>query len=178
VKRRRLLLGACLAVCAPAAPALAQIDGEGIRVLGREKSLAEQFLVLLNDFGRKDVAQYAQGITLYAQAKADFDGLISELEHTLDQSQPPDQSAEFRAALEEAVRKRVAFTDYITGTVLVQTDGTRSGIGDYIKVVPDLVKALTDAGISIWREFHANGEAKRKELRQELETLRWPPFKP
>ena len=77
-----------------------------------------------------------------------------------------------------AVDKRVAFTSFVTDTIVPQAGGTTKGIGDFIKVVPELVKALTDASISIWREFRSAGEARRKEMRQELESLRWPPFKP
>ncbi|HXZ00790.1 MAG TPA: hypothetical protein VEI03_12375 [Stellaceae bacterium] len=147
-------------------------------MLAREKSLAEQFLVLLDDFGRKDVERYARGVTLYAEAKAEFDGLISALEHTLDQAQPPDQSAAFQSALNAAVDKRVAFTDFVRNTVLPQSGATTKGIGGFIAVIPDLIKALTDAGISIWREYRSAGEARRKEMLEELEALRWPAFKP
>lgn len=176
--RRRRLLGVGAAVWVWAERARAQASNEGIRVLAREKSLAEQFLTLLNEFGRKDVGQYAKGIMLYAAAKAEFDGLISELEHELGQPQPPDQSAAFQTALDGAVEKRVAFTNYVSDTILPRNDATTKGLGDFIKVVPELVKALTDAGISIWREFRSAGDARRKDIRDELETLRWPPFKP
>ena len=57
-----------------------QSMSEGFRVMAREKALAEQFLVIMNDFGRKDITQYAKGVTLYAEAKAEFDGLLTELE--------------------------------------------------------------------------------------------------
>jgi hypothetical protein len=87
----------------------AQDSSDGIRVMAREKSLAESFLVMLNDYGKKDVGQYATGVIRYAEAKADFDGLIAELEHELDQPRPPDQSAAFDAALKQAVDKRVCF---------------------------------------------------------------------
>lgn len=159
-------------------PTPAQAASDGIRVLAREKSLAEQFLVLLNEFGRKDVAQFANGVVLYARAKAEFDGLISQLIYELEQARPPDQSDAFRAALTGAVEQRTAFTSFIADTVLPHGDATKKGLFDFIKVVPDLVKALTDAGLSIWREFRSGGEARRKEMRQELEALRWPPFKP
>ena len=69
----------------------AQETSDGIRVLAREKSLAEQFLVIMNDFGKKDLTQYAQGIVLYAQAKAEFDGLITQLEDQLEQSRSPNE---------------------------------------------------------------------------------------
>jgi hypothetical protein len=177
--RRRWLLCACALVCPSIGRAHAQAAAEGIRVLAREKSLAEQFLVLLNEFGRKDVGQYAKGITLYASAKAEFDGLISELEHEFGQAQPPDQSPAFQTALSGAVDKRIAFTSFVSDEILPQASGAqKKGIGDFISVVPELIKALTDAGISIWREFRSAGDARRTEMRQELGALRWPAFKP
>jgi hypothetical protein len=154
--------------------AVPQVSSEGVRVLAREQSLAKQFLIFLNDFGQKDVGLYTTGIMRYAEAKADFDGLITELEHTLEQAQPPDQSGAFQAALSGAVDKRVAFTTYVTDTVLPRTDGTRKGLtSDFIKGGGELIKALTDAGISIWREFRAATKEKRDEI---METLRWPEF--
>ena len=103
----------------------AQETSDGIRVLAREKSLAEQFLVIMNDFGKKDVSEYAQRIVLYAQAKAEFDGLITQLEDRLEQSNPPNESEKFEAVLDEAVAKRVAFTSFVTGTIIRHTDTTQ-----------------------------------------------------
>ena len=71
---------------------LAQTEPDDIRVLSREKSLAEQFLVLLRTFGPSDTSKFAKGIALYAEAKADFDGLITELEYDLEQDRPPNES--------------------------------------------------------------------------------------
>ena len=131
----------------------------------------------MHDFGQKDIGQYVKGVTLYAEAKAEFDGLISELEHELEQAGPPDQSERFEAALKDAVAKRVAFTSFVTDTLVPHTEGAQKGIaGDFIKGGGDLIKALTDAGIAIWREFRSSGEARRKEIMQELEWLRWPRF--
>jgi hypothetical protein len=157
--------------------AVAQVSSEGIGVMAREKSLAEQFLVILNDFGRKDISEYAIGVTRYAEAKAEFDGLIAELEHELGQPEPPNQSEAFEAALKAAVDKRIAFTSFVTNTILPQTGSTHKGIaGDFIKGGGELIRALTDAGVTIWREFRSVGEVRRNEIRQELETLRWPQF--
>jgi hypothetical protein len=107
---------------------VAQETSEGIRVMARERSLAEQFLVIMHDFGQKDIGQYVKGVTLYAEAKAEFDGLISELEHELEQAGPPDQSERFEAALKDAVAKRVAFTSFVTDTLVPHTEGAQNGI--------------------------------------------------
>jgi hypothetical protein len=155
----------------------AQETSDGIRVLAREKSLAEQFLVIMNDFGKKDITQYAQGIVLYAQAKAEFDGLITQLEDQLEQSKAPNESKQFNTVLDEAVAKRVAFTSFVTGTIVPPTDTTQKSIvGDFIKGGADLIKALGDAGLSIWREYRSARDTRRNEIKQELETLRWPQF--
>jgi len=150
---------------------------DGFRVMAREKSLAEQFLVIMNDFGRKDITQYVKGVTLYAEAKAEFDGLLTELEHELEQAMAPNQSEKFAAVLKEAVAKRVAFTSFVTDTLIPHTDGAPRGIvGDFIKGAAELVRVLADAGLAIWHEFRSGNEARRKEIKQQLEALRWPQF--
>ena len=181
--RRRLLawltrIGVAALVSALASTGIvAQETSDGIRVMAREKSLAEQFLVIMNDFGRKDIDHYVTGIALYAEAKAEFDGLITQLEHELEQARPPSRSEKFEAALKDAVAKRVAFTSFVTNTLVPHTEGAQKGIvGDFIKGGGDLIKALTVAGIAIWREFRSGSEARRKEIMQELESLRWPQF--
>jgi hypothetical protein len=144
--------------------------------MAREKSMAEQFLIILNSYTASNI-ELAKGIRLYAEAKAEFDGLITQLEVELEQATPPSQSETFDAELKKAVAKRVAFTSFVTDTLVPHTEGAQKGIvGDFIKGGADLIKALTDAGIAIWREFRSGGEARRKEIRQELESLRWPQF--
>jgi hypothetical protein len=151
----------------------AQGTSDGIRVMAREKSLAEQFLVIMNDFGKKDMKQYAQSIVLYAQAKAEFDGLITQLEDQLVQSKPPNESEKFEAVLDE----RVAFTSFVTDTIVPHTDTTQKTIvGDFIKGGADLIRALSEAGLSIWHEYRSASDTRRNEIKQELETLRWPQF--
>jgi hypothetical protein len=156
---------------------IAQETSDGMRVMAREQSLAEGFVVIMNDFGRKDITQYAKGVMLYADAKAEFDGLITQLEYELEQPKPPSQSEKFEAALKDAVAKRVAFTFYVTDTLVPHSEGAQKGIvGDFIKGGGDLIRALTDAGIAIWHEFRSGSEARCKEIKQELESLRWPQF--
>jgi hypothetical protein len=178
--RRRLILAGGLAACLRVRTGSSQQSTpnqeEWTRALGTEKSMAAQFISLLNQFGPKDMAQYAKGIVLYASAKADFDGLISELELRLVEARPPDQNASFQAALKQAVEKRVTFTDFVSNSILPQTSGTSRGVGSFIQTVPELLKVLIDAGISIWHEYRLASDTRRKEIRQVLENLRWPPF--
>jgi len=60
--------------------------------------------------------------------------------------------------------------------VIGNKEGARTWIYDMVRVVPDLVKALTDAGISIWREFRDARQARRDEFLDQLEHLKWKPF--
>jgi hypothetical protein len=45
-------------------------------VLGHERSAAEAYAVLLDTHGKKDMSRYVEGIRLYSEAKADFDGVL------------------------------------------------------------------------------------------------------
>jgi hypothetical protein len=49
---------------------------DAIRVLGHERSVAEAYGMLLDTHGKKDMSRYVEGIRLYSEAKADFDGLL------------------------------------------------------------------------------------------------------
>jgi hypothetical protein len=49
---------------------------EAMRFLAHEKSAAEQYAVILSTLGKNDAVLYVRGIALYADAKAEFDGLI------------------------------------------------------------------------------------------------------
>lgn len=60
----------------PAGRTTPSTRAEAVKVLEREKSAAEQYAVMLDRFGKADTNRYVQGISRYAEAKAEFDGLI------------------------------------------------------------------------------------------------------
>jgi hypothetical protein len=60
-----------------------------MRFLAHEKSAAEQYAVILSTIGKNDAALNVRGIALYADAKAEFDGLIAELRIELQTGQEP-----------------------------------------------------------------------------------------
>jgi hypothetical protein len=146
-----------------------------MRFLAHEKSAAEQYAVILSTVGRNDAALYVRGIKLYADAKAEFDGLIGELRLGLQIGEEPAKSAKFNAALKEAAEKRVAFTSLVSDQVK-KLKGARPGLEDLIQFVPDLVKALTEAGLSIWKAFREARKERRDAILSELERLEWRPF--
>jgi hypothetical protein len=148
---------------------------DAIGFLKHEKSAAEQYGVILITVARDDAGVYVRGIRLYADAKAEFDGLIAELRFDLSNGQDPAKSAKFNDALKEAAEKRVAFTSFVSAQV-DKLPGARPGLPDVIEVVPDLVKAITDAGISIWNAFRQARKENRDAILSELEHLEWRSF--
>jgi hypothetical protein len=145
-------------------------------VLGREKSAAEQYAVLLATIGMKDMETYLRGITLYADAKADFDGLLAQLRLSLREGRDPTTSDVFTETLRRAAEKRIAFTTFVVDEVIGKMDGAKPGLLTIINVVPKLIKALTEAGVSIWTAFHKVGKEKQNAILDELERLRWRTF--
>jgi hypothetical protein len=149
---------------------------DAVRVLEREKAAAEQYAVILDTHGKTDMTRYVQGITRYAEAKADFDGLIEALKTDLVQRRDPTGSPRFGETLRTAAEKRIAFTSFVEEVVGDNKEGARGWIYDVVRVVPDLVKALTEAGISIWREFRDAHQARRDQILDQLDHLKWMAF--
>ena len=149
---------------------------DAIRVLGHERSVAEAYGMLLDTHGKKDMSRYVEGIRLYSEAKADFDGLLEQLKYNLNEGRDPKNSAQFGGVLEAAAQKRIAFTDFVTQNILVDAQGAKAGLPDLISAVPDLVKVLIDAGFNIWKEFQAGNKQRRDDIRNQLDGLKWRSF--
>ena len=130
---------------------------DAIRFFGHEKSAAEQYGVIFLTVAKDNTGLYVRGIKLYADAKAEFDGLIAELRFDLQSGQDPARSAKFNEALKEAAEKRIAFTSFVSAEV-DKLAGARPGLPDVIQAVPELVKAITDAGQGDHRRWDLNLE--------------------
>jgi hypothetical protein len=164
--------GSSVRAAGPDEPALS----DAIRFLAHEKSAAEQYAVILSTIGKTDTDQYVRGIMLYANAKAEFDALIVELKFDLTTGKDPARSAKFTDALQRAAQKRVAFTSFVLQEVVNKFRGARPGLPELINVVPELVKAITDAGLSIWKAYRDTGKDRRDAILNELGQLEWRPF--
>jgi hypothetical protein len=145
-----------------------------MRFLAHEKSAAEQYAVILSTVAKNDAVLYVRGIALYADAKAEFDGLIAQLRIELQTGQEPAKSVKFNQALKGAAEKRIAFTSFVSSEV--DKLQARPGLEDLIQMVPDLIKAITEAGLSIWRAFREARKERRDAILNELELLQWRPF--
>ena len=93
-------------------------------VLEKEHSAAEQYAVMLATVGRKDIDRYVRN-QLYADAKAEFDGLIAALRIDLIEGNNPAKSQRFATALQGAAKKRIAFTDFVSDEVVGKVEGAR-----------------------------------------------------
>jgi hypothetical protein len=183
INRRLVLLGLVVTgiwstpgAAQQAAPSAEAMLADAVRVLTREKSAAEQYAVILATVGKEDVGRYVRGIQLFADAKAEFDSLIAELKFDLTTGQDPTRSAVFTGALQQAAEKRVAFTSFVSREVVDKVQGARPGLPDAFTAVPELVKAITDAGLSIWRAFHDASKERRDAILNEVEHLQWRSF--
>ena len=90
---------------------------DAVQVLAREQSAGEQYAVIFDRFGKKDMARYIEGIRQYAEAKADFDGLIEALKTDLTEGRSPDKSPKLAEALRSAAEKRIAFTSFVSDAI-------------------------------------------------------------
>jgi hypothetical protein len=146
--RRSLVVSAAL-VCAvtlvPQADAAAADNApslsDAVGVLAKEQSAAEQYAVILATVGRKNVDAYVRGIQLYADAKSDFDALISQMRFDLVEGCDPTKSPKFSAAIEAAAKSRITFTNFVRDEIVGKTEGAKPGLIEVKVEVPDLVTA-------------------------------------
>lgn len=183
VDRRTLLLGFALlglrsqrGIAEEPAPTGEASLGRAIGVLTREKSAAEQYAIILATVGKSDTALYLRGIELYADAKAEFDGMVAELKFDLTHGQNPAQSSVFINALQGAAQKRIAFTSFVSHEVVERLSGTKPGLPDVMVLIPELAKAITEFGVSIWKVFHDASKERREAILSEVDQLRWRSF--
>ena len=155
----------------------AQTDNDVFASLAREQSLAESYVDMLNQFGVEDRRVYAQGIRLYARAKAEFDSFIEKLKHEISQGDDVSESEEYQAILETAVDARIAFTTHIDKEVIGDDDGKRSGVKAVITTVVELLPALAEASVAIWEAYRDATTDRRKEILARLDALKWNPFR-
>ncbi len=187
----RFLRPAALAVCfatllhmLAGLPVGAQEGGfaDALGLMKREQTLGEANAGLLKTFARDDTATLARGILLYAEAQAEFNALIETLKAELNTEGALSDSEGFTDVLQNAADRRVIFTDFVEKKVLSRIeDGTKSlatalGGGDVLENAAELITALKDAGLDIWREYRAADKEQQQQILDQLDTLKWRSF--
>jgi hypothetical protein len=87
----------------------------------------------------------------------------------------PEKSADFQRSLQAAVERRVEFTDFVSEQVIGKGDGQK-GLGAALATAAELLPAILEAGTAIWKEFRSVNDARRQEILDQLESLKWKPF--
>ena len=149
---------------------------DAFRVLGREQSLAESYVHMLNEFGKNDLNTYAKGIELYVEAKAEFNGLIEFMKNKLIKAEPFDKSPDFHETMKNAVDRRMSFTTYIKEQILSKHADEKGFATDIMGGTGELITALTGAGKTIWQEYRVVKDSQKNELLDQLEALKWKAF--
>lgn len=142
---------------------------DGIQKIAEARSKCEQWgSKVKKDFG-KDTKEYQKTNELYINAKAAFDGWIVRLQFDLTADADLNNSNGYKKALEEASEKSNAFVRY--ATELYQPSTTKS-----LPFIVGVLPSLSDAGIKVWQEYRKAKEEERKEIKKDLDNLKWKAF--
>ena len=150
---------------------------EAIGFLAKEKSLAESYGKILEEFGKDNPNDYVEGIRLYANAKAEYDGLIEQLKWNLSRNEALEQSSKFQGQLQQAAEQRVAFTNFVTESIIKDDPGKKNPLAvAAITAVPALLEALTEVGTSIWNEYRKTSKENQQVIEEKLDSAKWVDF--
>ena len=145
----------------------------GIGVLAEYKSNAEQQaqilvgLAAVDDITKDD---YRKGQSLYAQAKAGFDGWIDQLVFEIQSGTTEALSPNHEEIQEKAKAKGDAFTTYVQEQL---GKGQRGEVGHTLKSV---FASIKDAALSIATGFTKVPPAEQSAVIKKLEEYKWPEF--
>ncbi|WP_020589673.1 hypothetical protein [Desulfobacter curvatus] len=148
-----------------------------IGFLSKEKSLAKSYGSLLKEYGKDDINNYVKGIRLYAVAKAEFDGLIEQLKWNLSHGRPLEESSDFKTELNQAAEQRVAFTKFVEDVIITKEQGSKNPLAvAAVGSIPELIKALSEAGKTIWQGYSQANNRQKKEVLDSLDSAKWPDY--
>jgi hypothetical protein len=157
-------------VCAELPSDLAQ----GIGVLSEYKSNAEQHAQILVGLAtEEDITkdEYRKGQSLYAQAKAGFDGWIDQLIFVVQSGKTQLLSPQYESIQMEAKAKGDAFTKYVQEQFL---GNPRGEVGDAFKSV---FASINDVARGIVKGFSNVSPTDQPEVIKKLEGYKWPEFR-
>jgi hypothetical protein len=171
--RRAHWLLVLMAVCAVAGSRAAEEIGwqEAVARLSQERTLAETCVGLLKKFG--NAGEVDRGALAYADAKAEYDGIIAGLDVALASRDRPASLPDLDARLQRGFAKREAFCVSVRPLVPLPAPGVKSPITD---IVSGAVGPLIDAVKAIWLRTRDDDALMRKTIEIQLEATTWPSF--
>ena len=110
---------------------------------------------------RRTCPSYVEGIRLYSEAKADFDGVIEQLKYDLNEGSDPKNSLHFGQVLNAAGLQADRVYRLCTQKILGNVQGARPGLPDVIAAVE---RRDTSDGGSAWG-CHLSDQPRLKVLR-------------
>lgn len=150
---------------------------EALGRLARERSFAESGAGLLKLVAANDLATLVDGQRLYARAKARFDELIATLKAAMTLGDEVAVARQIEAPLASAVSLRLDFSRYVEQAVGEAVAKSKAGLVDALtEGVGDIVTALLEGGIDVWKEFRRADEQRRNVIIAQLDGERWLAF--
>ena len=169
---KAVLVLSFLVAFGPVGSALGQPSGPGlgdIEIFAQQKDRAETFTRLLKkSYEKKKLSEPSlqKGESLYNEAKAAFNGYLTQYQFELKAGRQPSQKS-----LSEAVKKSEKFTAYADEQVYGVSRGPVA-----VGMLTTLIAALTKAGVDFYKEYRKVNQEQREILIQELEKLKWQAF--
>jgi hypothetical protein len=162
-----------LAICAVTCASGAEDIGwqEAVARLAQERTLAESCAGLLKKYG--DSSAVDRGKFDYAEAKAEYDGIIVGLDVALASNDRPASLPELETRLKRGFDKRQAFCDSVQKWLPPRTRGRKGPIAD---IVGGVVGPVIDALKAIWLRTRDDNALMRKTIETQLEATTWPSF--
>lgn len=149
---------------------------DAVEFLAKEQSLAETYVTILKEFGKKDIQKFAKGIELYGKARAEYNALIARLQFDLVNGNSPEASPEFQQKRDKAAIQRVEFTDFVAKEFITGDPNARAAAGAALAVittVKDLLPPLLDASIKIWQEYRQGDAQEKQQIIDQLDSYKW-----
>jgi hypothetical protein len=147
---------------------------QGIGILAQYKSSAEQHALLLVGLAAADditKENYRTGQSLYAEAKAAFDGWIDQLIFEVQSPKTAGPSHQYDRMQEKAQSKGDAFVKFVRQQFL--GEGRRGETADVLK---NVFASMKEVGQSIWKGATHVGGPDRTQVIEQLQGYKWSPF--
>ncbi|HTW29530.1 MAG TPA: hypothetical protein VME92_20565 [Acetobacteraceae bacterium] len=143
---------------------------EAVARMAAERTQAIACVRLLKKYG--SAAAIDRGSLVYADAKAEYDGIIAGLDVALARAEPPSSLPDLEARLRRGFAKRAAFCGSVSP--LIPADSGSKGVID--EIVSGAVGPLIQAVQAIYLRIRDDNAAARKTIATELEATSWPSF--